>query len=301
MELRHLQTFLQIASLKNFTLAAKTLGYSQSNVSAQIQQLEQEIGAPLFNRIGKSISLTQYGEQLIPYAQQLVSLSIKMENFLRSEDALGGTIRVGIVESLFQRFMEPVILQYHKRFPNVKIELIVDGTSTLKELLQHGQLDLACLIDTQLLQTKWNIWHKEPVSIHIIANPDHPLASKESVSLSDLKNAEFILMEDSASYIAFFEHAMASQQLNLNAFLKLQNAEKACQLVQKGPFLSVLPNYVISNAVQNHDVALLDVSDFSYTEYTYLLLHNSKILTPQIEGFLQIFRDEMIHMNKGTG
>lgn len=294
MEIRLLQTFLQVSALQNFTQAAKALGYSQSNVSAQIQQLEQEIGAPLFNRIGKSVSLTQYGEQLIPYARQLVSTSVKIENFLKSEEALGGTIRVGIVESLFQCFIEPVILQYHKRFPNVKIELVVDGTATLKELLQHGQLDFACLIDTQLPQNKWNIWHKEPAPIRIIANPEHPLAAREQLSLSDLKNEEFILMEESASYIAFFENAMAEQRLTLNAFLKLQNAEKACQLVQKGNFLSVLPFYVVSKAVQTHEVVLLNVSDFSYVENMYLIMHNTKVLTPQIEGFLEIFRGEMV-------
>ena len=65
-EIRNLNTFLKIASLRNFTRAAKELGYSQSNVSAQIRQLEQEIGGPLFNRTGRSISLTQYGEALLP-------------------------------------------------------------------------------------------------------------------------------------------------------------------------------------------------------------------------------------------
>jgi len=59
MEIRLLQTFLQVASLQNFTRAAKALGYSQSNVSAQIQQLEQDVGVPLFNRIAKTVSLCQ--------------------------------------------------------------------------------------------------------------------------------------------------------------------------------------------------------------------------------------------------
>ena len=61
MEIRNLNTFLQVASIKNFTQAGRNLGYSQSNISAQIQQLEQEVGAPLFNRIGRQVTLTQYG------------------------------------------------------------------------------------------------------------------------------------------------------------------------------------------------------------------------------------------------
>jgi len=289
-----LQTFLQVASLQNFTRAAKALGYSQSNVSAQIQQLEQDVGVPLFNRIAKTVSLTQYGEQLVPYAQQLVSLSIKMENFLKSKESLGGTIRFGIVESLFQCFIEAVVLNYHKQFPNVKIELVVDGTATLLELLQQGQLDFACLIDTLLPQAKWNIWYKAPAPICIIANPDHPLTKREHLQLSDLEHEEFILMENTASYSSLFESAMEERQLNLNAFLILQNAEKSCQLVQKEHFLSVLPHYVVSRAVEEKKVSILEVADFSHTEYVYLLMHNSKIVTPQMEGFLEIFRQEMM-------
>ena len=68
MELRNLKTFLRVAALKNFTAAGVELGYSQANISAQIKQLEREVGAPLFDRIGRTVSLTQYGEALLPYA-----------------------------------------------------------------------------------------------------------------------------------------------------------------------------------------------------------------------------------------
>lgn len=290
MEIRLLQTFLQAAALKNFTLTAKALGYSQSNVSAQIQQLEQELGAPLFNRIGKSVTLTQYGEQLIPHARELVSMSVRLENFMKSEEALGGTIHVGIVESLFQCFIEPVILRYHQDFPNVNIELTVDSTSALKELLANGQLDMACLIDTLLPEAKWNIWYKKAAPIRIVAPCSHPLADECPHSLSELKNEKFILMEDSASYIIAFQNAMTEHKVPLHAFLKLQNAETACSLVQKGNFFSILPHYVVSRAAQAKKVALLNIPEFSYEESIYLLMHNSRVLTPQMEGFLNIFK-----------
>ncbi len=83
MEIRNLQTFVMAASLLNFTQTAKELGYSQSNISMQIQQLEEEVGAKLFDRIGRSVSLTQQGQDLLPYAQQIVSLSEQMSNALK--------------------------------------------------------------------------------------------------------------------------------------------------------------------------------------------------------------------------
>lgn len=87
---------------------------------------------------------------------------------------------------------------------------------------------------------------------------------------------------------------MEERQLNLNTFLIMQNAEKACQLVQKESFLSVLPHYVVSEAVEEKKVSILNVTDFAHTEYVYLLMHNSKVVTPQMEGVLEIFRQEMM-------
>ena len=109
MEIRNLVAFLQVASTKNFTQSAQILGYSQSNISMQIQSLENELGVSLFDRVGHNISLTQYGEELIPYAQQVVSLVMQIQDFQRSDKEMGGTLKIGIVESLFEAIFEETI------------------------------------------------------------------------------------------------------------------------------------------------------------------------------------------------
>lgn len=179
MEIRNLNTFLKVAVLKNFTQASKELGYSQSNVSTQIQQLEREVGAPLFNRIGRSVSLTQYGEQLIPYARQIVSTALQMENFLKSSEALGGTVKIGLVESLFDLITEDMIIEYHRKFPNVNIEFTVDATEYLKEALADGKLDVACLIDHPLSRAEWNCFYSMYVPVVVVCNPNHSFRKKD--------------------------------------------------------------------------------------------------------------------------
>lgn len=117
MEIRNLITFLRVAELQNFTRAAQELGYSQSNVSAQIKQLEQELDRRLFDRIGKNVFLTSYGEAMIPYAKQVVSTVLQMETFMKSEAALEGTVRVGITDSLSELRLDDALLSFHRRFP----------------------------------------------------------------------------------------------------------------------------------------------------------------------------------------
>lgn len=290
MEIRNLTTFLQVVSIKNFTQAAHTLGYSQSNVSAQIQQLEREVGAPLFNRIGRQVTLTQYGEELIPYAQKIVSTALLMENFLKSEKALGGTIRIGMVESLYEILFESSLLRYHQRFPHVKAELIVDDTAALKDGMQTGVLDFACLIAEPLPQTQWQTWYSKPEQVVVIANPDNPLSKRASLRLADIKDEEFILMELTAPYIVHFQSAIAAQHIKLHPVLTLQSADTATRLVSKGNFLSVLPLYTVMQAAKQGLVCILPIKDFQEAPSVQMVLHANKVMTPQIEGFLQEIR-----------
>lgn len=291
MEIRNLNTFLQVASLQNFTQASRELGYSQSNVSAQIKQLEEELGAPLFNRIGKSISLTSYGEELLPYARQIVSTATKVENLLRKEGDTVGTIRAGMVDSLFELLLENAFLRYHRRFPKVHLELTVDATTALKDRLRHGQLDAAFLIDDPLPPSEWYVWDSLDVPVVIVANPDNPLAKRKQVTLKDLASQEWVLMEGTAPYSLHFQNALASQELEIQPFLKLQSADTARRLAERGPFLSLLPLYTVYSALQNGTLSQLSVPEWNQTQRVQLALHRSKVMTPQIEGFLEELRD----------
>lgn len=290
MEIRNLNTFLQVAALQSFTNAGNVLGYSQSNISAQIKQLEQELGSPLFDRIGRNVSLTSYGEALIPYAHQIVSASLEIENHLKSEDALGGTVRIGMVDSLFELLSNDTFLHYHQRFPKVNLELSVDANATLKERLLCNLLDIACLIDEPLLPTEWMIWDSVYVPIVIVANPAHPLTHQEVIQLKQLDNQEMVLVEDSAPYSVRFQRMLAGQKVAFRPFLKTQSTATACQLVEQARFLSVLPLYSVRQSVRTGQLRILNVPDWNETMMVQLVAHPNKIMTPQMKGFLEELR-----------
>ena len=288
MELRHLQTFLQVASLQNFTQAAKMLGYSQSNVSAQIQQLEQEIGVLLFKRIGRHVLLTQQGEELVPYAQQVITDSLRMQDVLKDKASLGGVIRIGMVQSLFDNLFKDALAKYHALFPQVKIELTLEGTEILKDQLKHGLLDAICVIDNPLSQREWTCLQIQPVKIVVIANPGNKLTRKKSLTLAELEAENLILMEDTASYSQHFQHLLAGQNLKLEPFLKMQSTSMALQLVEAGNYITVLPEYVVNEAARDQKVTILNLPEFHQLQYVQFAQHKSSIRTIQNEAFLQI-------------
>ena len=290
MELRNLYTFLQVAATQNFTKAAQILGYSQSNVSMHIQQLEAEVGMPLFDRIGRKVSLTQYGQELLPYAQQIVAITTQMENLLRSEQEIEGTIRLGIVESLFETAFQTAITNYHRRFPKMKVELCVTGKAKLQEYLRDNQIDLACLIDEALPEHVWNCWYMQDAPIVLISNTRHRLTEKPVVTWEDLAEEDFVLMEGSASYSRKFYDMLVEHSLPVQPFLKLESASMACRLVEENNYLSVLPLYSVENSVEARRVKILPLTDFSITEHIQLVLYKNKVVTPQIRGALEELR-----------
>ena len=287
MEIRNLKTFLRVAALQNFTKAAEELGYSQSNVSVQISQLEREVGFMLFDRIGKNVHLTSYGEALIPYAQRIVSSVIELETFMKSDELLGGVLRVGMVNSLFELLLETVLLNYHRRFPQVRVELSLDATTSLEDLLRHGRLDMACLIGDPLPRTDWEIWNAAEVPIVLVANPKHPLAGSPEVTLEQIADQEIILMEGSAPYSRQFEAALSAKSLSCRPFLRLQSADTAVRLVERGPFISLLPLYSVQAAVQAGSLSRLNVPEWKGTQFVQMVLYRGKAITPQIRGFLE--------------
>ncbi len=287
MEIRNLNAFLKVAALKNFTQAAKELGYAQSNISAQIAQLEQELGVPLFNRIGRQVRLTQFGEELLPYAQELCSTAVKIENLHKSEEFLGGTIRIGMTDSISELFLEDSFLAYHRRFPHVRLEIVLDTTVRLLDRLRNGELDAACVITDPLSAAEWKIRKEIQVPIVAVANPALYISKKKSVSLDELAGQELVLMERDAPYSIRFEQELLRQHLEYKPVFRLQSAQTALRVVMRDAFVTVLPLYSVKEAAELGQVTLLNISQWKCLQSVQSVLHKSKVLTPQISGFLE--------------
>jgi len=287
LEIRNLNAFLKVAASKNFTQAARDLGYAQSNISAQIAQLEQELGVPLFNRIGRQVSLTQFGEELLPYAQELCSTAIEIENLHKSEAFLGGTVRFGMTDSISELFPEDSFLSYHHRFPRVHLEIMLDTTARLLERLRNGELDAICVITDPLPAAEWKIRKEIQVPIVAVANPALPISKKKSVSLGELAGQKLVLMERDAPYSIRFEQELRQLHLEYNPVFRLQSAQTALRVVVKGGFVTVLPLYSVKEAAELGQVTVLNISQWNCLQSVQSVLHQSKVLTPQISGFLE--------------
>ncbi|MDR7869377.1 MAG: LysR family transcriptional regulator [Tissierellaceae bacterium] len=288
MEIKNLNSFLQVATTQNFTKAASILGYSQSNISVHIQQLEEELGVLLFNRLSKKVVLTQYGEALIPYAKQCLSSALKIESLFQNDTVLKGNIRIGFTESTFERFFKKTIINFHEKYPHVSTEISVDATSRLLKQLNSSELDIVILIGVP--QNYSNIKHHyiKKSDIYIVASANHPLALKQEEILPfDLYDKEFILTENTSPYNISFQQFLMEKNIHIRSYIKLQSPEMIISLLKQGSYLSVLPDFTIKNAVSSGELVKLKVPDYSGNQAIQILTHKNTVISPPMNGFLR--------------
>lgn len=296
MEVRNLVTFLKVTELQSFSKAADALDYSQSAVTVQIQRLEEELGIRLFDRIGKKVTITQYGLDFIPYARDAISAVSRAANFAAQDCDLIGTVTIGIVETLLRATLSDIITAYHKRFPKVVVKTKLGTNQQLKAELAKNNVDLIYTLDSRISDPQFSTVFEKPEELVIIANIQNPLARQETVKLSDLVSHPFILMNRENPYRDLFDSALAQQGLSVQPFLELESDVISLRLVNQNPdFLSILPNFTLSRSVLRDTLTALSVVDCKIQQWRQLLYHSNKVITPQIQGMLDIITEISEH------
>ena len=191
MELRNINTFLHIAELHSFSSAARELGYSQSAVSAQISQLETELGTPLFDRVGKTVRLTDAGQTFQSYARTLLITAQQAKAALLPARAVSGTLRVALADSVCSTFLPDLLQQFHALCPQVELVLRTATADEMLRLLSANQIDLAYTLDQPLLLPSLTLAVNVPEPVCFVAPAGHPLADRAEVPLDVLAQQEF--------------------------------------------------------------------------------------------------------------
>jgi DNA-binding transcriptional LysR family regulator len=192
MELRHLRTFRVVARTLNFTRAAAELHYAQSSVTEQIQALEAELGAKLFER-GRRLRLTAAGERLAGYADQVLELVEEAKAAV--DDGRGepeGELTIGALETLCAHWVPPIFGAYRTRWPRVRLTLREGGRGELYQAVRQSEMDVcftfgAAPADPALASATLGT---EPL---VVIVPDgHPLADRTEIRPGDLRGVGFL-------------------------------------------------------------------------------------------------------------
>ncbi|MGF9977014.1 LysR substrate-binding domain-containing protein [Viridibacillus arvi] len=283
MEIRQLHYFLMLSNELHFTEAAYKLGISQPTLSQQIKVLEDELGVPLFDRLGKKIVKTEAGQLLEQYALQVVQ---QLENAKKSIEDLSnlktGHLRVAVLPSDLDYRMTSVLIDFHKEFPNIKVQ-VIPSIDILNKVLENEVdigVGLAIQPDSRLNQIPF---HSETYSLYV--HKEHELAKKNIIIPEELENLPLVMYPKGFSGRDLIDTWCEKQDISIDTLMETGSVTSLFQLVKAGIGSTIQPSQLIES-FQSLGIRAISIKH-SPTRNLEMFYRNDKYLTESAKAFMK--------------
>ena len=246
MELRQLKSFIKAAEMLSFSDAAKALNIAQSSLSQQIKQLEDELDVKLFLRNSHSITLTEAGKVMLPFALRTIHDAQTCTDRIRDlQKLLTGSLCIGVTYS-FSPILTETVISFMKLYPHIKLNIIYEPMNKLMELLAKRQLDfvLAFKPTQPIADVESHTLFQNRLSAVVSAT--NPLASKEKVTLSELEKYDLALPSKGLQARNAFDSIVNGSD-NFNIRIELNEVNILLKLIRQTRLVTVLAEDSIYN------------------------------------------------------
>ncbi len=286
MELRNLTTFIHVAELGSFTKAAEQLDYSQSTVSFQIKQLEDELGCLLFERINHTITLTEKGRELVTYAHQIRSLTDDLKESLETEKEISGHIHVVTPDSVCEEMINSHYIDFHTKYPSISVRFTTGDSAVMLDMLDHNEADVILTLDHHLYNKDYIIAKEEQLPMHFVAASSSKFAGAKHLSIRDIINEPFILTEYGQGYRRVFDRELAKKSLEITPVLEIGRTDIITSLIAQSNMISFLPDFVTKPLIDTGALCYLNVDDMNIDIWKQLIYHKNKWLSKSLKAFI---------------
>jgi DNA-binding transcriptional LysR family regulator len=289
-ELRQLVTFQAVVRSRSFTAAAERLSYSQSNVTAHIQALEEELKSRLFERLGRHVVLTAAGQRLLVYADRLVELMEETLHEVPEPASPSGVLTIGACETLCAYFLPSILMHFRREFPAVRLVIHGDHCPGLPGRLLDGDIDVALILDEPLDLPAFAIEDLAREPLTIVVRSDHRLASPLPVRPSALRDESFILYQQGHACRRALDEALGRPSMRPQTTLEFNSDEAIKQCVLAGIGVGVVARMAVGHELAEGSLVALNVPDLHITLATQMLWHKDKWLSPALRAFAHVIR-----------
>lgn len=290
MELRNLITFTHVAELGSFTKAAEQLGYSQSTVSFQIKQLEDELDCLLFDRINHTITLTERGYELLAYAHQIRTLTDEFKENLTEKEELSGYIHIVTPDSVCDDMINTHYIDFYNKYPNISVKFTTADTLVMFDMLDHNEADIIITLDAHSYNKDYIIAREEPLTMHFVASADSKFAGVKGLSINDIINEPFILTEYGQGYRRVLDKELAKKSLEITPVLEIGRTDIITTTIAHGNMISFLPDFVTKELVDAGKLCYLDICDMDVEIWKQLIYHKNKWISKSLRTVIEYIK-----------
>ena len=287
MELHQLRYFLAVFREGTFSRAAETLSLAQPSLSEQIRKLESELGSDLFERTSRRLIPTPAAEALRPYAERMLADMVEARARVHDVAALqGGRVRLGVLPSLGAHLMPDAIADFQRRYPSVEMQLVEGVASrTLAMMVEAGEIDIAVVrLEEPAPALNASLLLRDPMLA--LVPPDHPLAGRRRVWLSDLADEPFLTLKPGYGLRTLMLRLLEQAGIHPRIVLEVSQLDFLRGLVQAGMGVTVLPELACSFGEDTR----VRIADRGSERELYLVSRAGSAPTPAVRAFTDIVR-----------
>jgi len=258
MQLHQLRNFCAVAETGSFSRTAEQSHVSQPSLSQQILKLEDELGARLFDRLGRSVRLTELVKTFLPRARTVLrELEAAKGDVVEGKEFIGGPVAVGVIPTVAPYFLPPRLTAFSRKFPQVRLTVVEEITPVLLDRLRAGTIDVAILalplrgheFDAVLLLTE---------RLFAVLSKKHKLNSRPSLSLKDLRAEPFLLLRDGHCFRDTAVAACDRARLHPQIVFESGQFSSLLSMVGAGMGVSIVPEMAIEKRPQCRYVRIAD-------------------------------------------
>jgi LysR family hydrogen peroxide-inducible transcriptional activator len=258
MELHQLRYFCAVAEVGSFSRAAEQSHVSQPSLSQQIMKLEDELGARLFDRLGRSVRLTETGQAFLPRARAVLrELEAARDDVAEQKDSVGGSVTIGVIPTVAPYFLPRRLTRFSRKFPQVRLTVVEEITPVLLDQVRASKVDLAILA----LPIRGHEFETFPLlteRLFAALPPDHKFAKRRSLSLKDLRAEPFLLLRDGHCFRDTAVAACDRARLHPQIIFESGQFSSLLSMVGAGMGVSIVPEMAIDKKTRCRFVRIDD-------------------------------------------
>jgi len=296
--IQQMKLFEAVARLRSVTRAAEEVSLTQPSVSMQVKALEEKIGMPLIDQIGKNLFLTRAGEEVANTSREILDrLDVMKTNLASVNNEIAGSLNLAVVTTT-KYFLPQRIGEFKRRYPGVEPRVNMGNREQIMQRLANN-LDDVYIMGTPPDQ---KVLAYAPIStneIVFVAYPYHPLAALPSMTLDQLLSADIISRERGSGTRQAIERRFAENGLQLNPLMEFEDSEAIKLAAISGLGIAYLPIQSMRLELAARELVILNVQGFPLKRQWYAMHHRAKHLSRVAERFLEFLQepdaDKIIH------
>ena len=295
MELKNLRAFQAVVDQGSYQRAAEFLGYTQSTITAQIQQLEESLGVPLFERVGRRMVLTEVGREALGQARELLVSADRLLDIKKYNRVPTGTLRVDMAETLLCYRMQPVIRAFRTLAPQVRLVIRSRNCLQIAENVRTGVCDLGVGYDMDWSREALEVESMGSWEIVLLAAPD--FACPDFVTPNQNKPASLVTDEPDSIFRRRLEAYLQERNIVLDVTLELWSIETIKRCVMSNLGFTFLPRFVAQEELAAGTLVELEAPVSGVRLPALCAWRKGRWINPAMEQFLQLLRENLDGQN----